>query len=426
VDVYLGLGSNEGDRRSYILSALSLLKSSVQITKISPLYENPALLPDNCNSSWNRPFLNMVLKGKTSLKIENLFSVVQSIETQLGRLKEHHRWSPRTIDIDILAVDGMKWRNETLIIPHPFLAERDFVLSPFRDLEPDLKINNQSVLELSRKLKNKLPAWMDIFNLTPDSFSDGGALFDKMEISKKVKNKIKEKIKMDMEFFVHYLDVGGYSTRPGALDIDIEEEWRRICPFFEVLKDVNHMMKISVDTFRAEVAKKALKHGADVINDVSGLSDSQMLDLLKDSDCDYILMHSLSVPADKKNTFSEQQNPVKEITNWLEQKLNILEKNRINLSRIIFDPGIGFGKTAQQSLILLKNLTAFMKYPVRLMAGHSRKSFIADFSKIQDPALRDFESIGISMKLAEKGVDIIRVHNAPKHARAWLARKHIS
>jgi len=205
VDVYLGLGSNEGDRRSYILSALSLLKSSVQITKISPLYENPALLPDNCNSSWNRPFLNMVLKGKTSLKIENLFSVVQSIETQLGRLKEHHRWSPRTIDIDILAVDGMKWRNETLIIPHPFLAERDFVLSPFRDLEPDLKINNQSVLELSRKLKNKLPAWMDIFNLTPDSFSDGGALFDKMEISKKVKNKIKEKIKMDMEFFVHYL-----------------------------------------------------------------------------------------------------------------------------------------------------------------------------------------------------------------------------
>ena len=426
MNVYLGLGSNEEDRRSHIFQALSLLKSSFQIEKISSLYENPALLPDHYDSSWNRPFLNMAVKGKTSLDIENLFSVIQSIETQLGRLKDHQKWSPRTIDIDILAVDDMKLCNDTLIIPHPFLAERDFVLSPLRDIEPDLKINNQSVLQLSRKLESKLPAWMDIFNLTPDSFSDGGDLFNKEEISEKIKSKIEEKIKMNMAFFVQYLDVGGYSTRPSALNIDIEEEWNRIYPVLEILKNINHFMKVSVDTFRAEIAKRALKLGADVINDVSGLSDSKMLDLLKDSDCDYILMHSLSVPADKKITFSEQQDPVKEIQNWLEQKLNILEINHIDLKRIIFDPGIGFGKTAQQSLILLKNIDAFMKYPIRLMIGHSRKSFIGDFSKIQNPALRDFESIGISMELARKGVDIIRVHNASKHVRAWLAQKHIS
>ncbi len=423
--IYLGLGSNEGDRKSNILQALSLLKSAVQIEKVSPLYENPALLPDDYHSSWNRPFLNMALKGETSLDIGGLFSFIQNIEIQLGRKTDHHKWSPRTIDIDILVGDK-EWHNAVLDIPHPFLTQRDFVLSPLRDIEPDLKIHEQSILQLSRKLENKLPAWMDIFNLTPDSFSDGGDIFNEGSLSKLIKDKIKEKIKVNMDFSIQYLDVGGYSTRPDAVDVGVEEEWSRICPFFEMLKNINHLMKISVDTFRVEIAKRALKYGADIINDVSGLSDPQMIDLLKNSDCDYILMHSLSVPANKKIIFSEQQDPIKEIKIWLEQKLNTLEKNRIDLKRVIFDPGIGFGKTAQQSLNLLKSIDIFMEYPVRLMVGHSRKSFIADFSKVEGSAVRDFESIGISMELAKKGVDIIRVHNASKHARAWLAQKHVS
>lgn len=424
-NVYLGLGSNEGDRKSNIFRALSLLKSSVQIEKVSSFYENPALLPDHYDSSWNHPFLNIALRGKTSLDIKNLFSLIQDIERKLGRLKNPDRWSPRTIDIDILLVENVELCDEILTVPHPALAQRDFVLSPLRDIEPDLKIKGQSVLQLSRKLKNKLPAWMDILNLTPDSFSDGGEFF-KGEISENYKNQIKEKIKINGEFFVQYLDVGGYSTRPSALDINVEEEWRRIELVFEILQSRDHLMKISVDTFRAEIAKKALKSGVDTINDVSGLSDSQMMNVLKEFDCDYILMHSLSVPAKKEVTFSEKQNPVKEIKDWLEKKLNLLEQNKINLRRIIFDPGIGFGKTPHQSLDILKNIEEFMKYPVRLMAGHSRKSFMSVFSKIQKPSLRDFESIGISMELAKKGVDIIRVHQADQHARAWLAHKHIS
>ena len=245
-------------------------------------------------------------------------------------------------------------------------------------------------------------------------------------ISEKIRDKIQEKVKTNEEFYVQYMDVGAYSTRPGALDISAEEEWSRLSYFFEIFKDTNHFMKISVDTFRSEIAKKALGQGVNMINDVSGLSDSKMLDVLKDSTCDYVLMHSLCVPTDKKITFSEEQDPVEELKNWLEQKLNVFEKNRIHLKRIIFDPGIGFGKTAEQSLILLKNITAFTKYPVRLMVGHSRKSFMTSFSKVQNPSLRDFESIGISMELAEKGVDIIRVHEASKHVRSWLAYKHIS
>ena len=425
MNIYLGLGSNDGDRKSNIFRALSLLKSSVQIKKISPLYENPALLPEHYDSSWNRPFLNLALKGAASLSIENLFSFIQSIEHQLGRRGNRRQWSPRAIDIDILFVENIEQSDDILTVPHPALTKRDFVLSPLRDIEPSLEIKGRSILQLSRKLKNKLPAWMDILNLTPDSFSDGGGLL-KGGSSEHRSRQIKEKIKLNEEFFVQLLDIGGYSTRPSALDIDVEEEWRRIYPVFEILQNMDHSMKISVDTFRAEIAKRALKCGADTLNDVSGLSDPQMIDVLKDSDSDYILMHSLSVPADRKMTFSEKQNPVQEIQNWLEQKLNFLEKNKIHLKRVIFDPGIGFGKTSQQSLDILKNIEVFMKYPVRLMAGHSRKSFMSAFSKVQTPALRDFESVGISMELAGRGVDIIRVHDASKHARAWLAQKHIS
>ena len=177
MNIYLGLGSNEGDRKSHILKALSLLESSLQIQNTSPLYENPALLPDQYKSSWNRPFLNMVLKGSTSLDVKDLFSFIQIIETQLGRLKTHQRWSPRNIDIDILAIDELEYRDKNLTIPHPALTERDFVLSPLRDIQSDLKINNQSILYLCRDLKDKLPAWMDILNITPDSFSDGGDFF---------------------------------------------------------------------------------------------------------------------------------------------------------------------------------------------------------------------------------------------------------
>ncbi len=425
MDVYLSLGSNKGDRRCNIFRALSLLKPLIQIEKISPVYESPALLPEPYDLLWNRPFLNLALKGAVSLNAKKLLSIIQNIEHQLGREEKRQRWSPRTIDIDILAVENMKQNSEILTVPHPHLVQRDFVLSPLRDIAPDLITHNHSVLKLSRRLKDKLPAWMDILNCTPDSFSDGGDFFTKRAVGN-IKDQIKEKIKLNMDFFVQYLDVGGYSTRPEALNISVEEEWRRIEPVFKIIQSMDHFMKVSVDTFRAKIAGRALKKGADVINDVSGLSDPQMIDVLKDSHCDYILMHSLSVPADKKITFSTRQDPVQEIKIWLEKKLNALEKNGIHLKRVIFDPGIGFGKTAEQSLDILKNVESFMEYPVRLMAGPSRKSFMSVFSKAQKPFLRDFESLGISMELARKGVDIIRVHHASRHARAWLAQKHIS
>lgn len=433
--VYLGLGSNIPDRKNHLTCALKLLSRHIKIVQISPIYQTPAMLVANSPSSWNRPFLNLVLKANFSSDVDQLFSLIQEIEYKIGREKNRKKWSPRKIDIDILSSNGVVINNERLRVPHPFLLERDFCLSPFSDIAGNFiePVSEKKIINLKRKLKRKTPAFMDIFNFTPDSFSDGGSLF--FDYSHKINKQNKkmdyqdkgqmslicEKIKRNLDHHVQWMDVGGYSTRPGAGFVDVDQEWKRIHPFFDCLKYFpDHLIQISVDTFRPEIAEKALSLGVSAINDVSGLSDSRMISVLKNFHCDYVLMHSLSVPADKNKVMDLDKNPIQEIQIWLDKKLNELEKNHIHLDRIIFDPGIGFGKTAVQSLKIIQNIEQFFEYPVRIMVGHSNKSFMSIFSG-QD---RFFESIGLSIRLAEKGVDIIRVHEASWHARAWLSYKH--
>ena len=409
--VYLGLGSNVGDRLLYLKKAVDLLSKNVKVLKKSCVYETPASLPSSYPEDWNRPFLNIALEIECEIDLKSLLTLTQTVEKELDRPSEHKRWSPRTIDIDILCADK-KIKSKTLQVPHPFLEKRDFVLSPLRDINPSYKIK-KSFLSLRRKLKDKTPAWMDIINVTPDSFSD-------QWIGEK---SLEEKLIQNSRHSVQWIDIGGYSTRPNALNISPEEEWKRIHPAIQTFNRLSlPFMKLSVDTFRADIAKKALEEGATMINDVSGLQDPNMISVLKDSDCDYVLMHSLTVPADKKVTLGE--NPLKEVKRWLEEKLDDLEKNHIHMNRIIFDVGIGFGKKGDQSISLLKNIEEFTKYPVRLMVGHSRKSFMSLFTP--HPASdRDAESVGASISLAQKGVDILRVHNAVMHARAWLAFRSV-
>ena len=423
--VYIGLGSNLEGRKQHLIQAVRLLEKHILIRKISPLYETPALLPKLHPPGWNIPFLNAVLEVEVNINLPELFSLTQSVEKEMGRCKTpHKKWPPRKIDIDILSAQGVSINDEGLKVPHPFLAKREFVLSPFRDIAPLFEDPQwgENVLFLSRRLKKKQPSFMDIFNLTPDSFSDGGSLYK--GAGEKTNALIEQKIKNNLDHLTGWLDAGGFSTRPGAEAVSEEEEWKRVEPFFQAVKNINcPFTKISVDTFRVSTAKRALAMGVHAVNDVSGLSDPEMMGLLKNSDCDYVLMHSLGAPADKTKTLPLESDPVLEVKNWLEEKLTALQKNNIDLSRIIFDPGIGFGKTAEQSLVLIQRVEEFLKYPVRLLAGHSRKSFMKIFSK-HSFSRRDPESIGLSIHLAQKGVDIIRVHNAFEHQRAWLAHQH--
>ncbi|MGE0634447.1 MAG: 2-amino-4-hydroxy-6-hydroxymethyldihydropteridine diphosphokinase, partial [Pseudobdellovibrionaceae bacterium] len=198
--VYIGLGSNVGDRKQYLEKAiLSLSKVSEKPTRPSPVYESSALLPPAAPTEWDKSYLNMVAEIHTSLAPEELLKKLQAIEDENGRVHEA-RWSPRTLDLDILHYEGVRQNDPHLILPHPETSKRNFVLTPLRDLNPTLKITDaDSVLRQNRQLPTHLPSLMAIVNVTPDSFSDGGSYQTEEQFQ----------IYLDeVENDVHYLDLG--------------------------------------------------------------------------------------------------------------------------------------------------------------------------------------------------------------------------
>ena len=424
--VFLSLGSNLSNRKEKLSLAVRELKKEDKHLKISPLFETPALLSSvllkkhKLIKNIYNPFLNIVVLMNFSSGPEELLNLIKKIEKKLGRLPSTLKWAPRPIDIDILFFGNSIYHSKNLTIPHKEVKNRSFILAPLKELAPNLVIPKTGhltplFLYRSSRLKIKFPVWMHIINATPDSFSDGGDI--SISSFKKIIRSFSKEV-------VHILDLGGESTRPGATEITDNIEWRRIKPFinafFEHYKDDPFRPKLSIDTRHLKTIKKSIKTGADMINDVSGMeAEEEILDILASHPrLHYVLMHSLTVPAEKTHTFSSTQNPVKEISLWLENKINLLLKKNISLDRIIFDPGIGFGKTQEQSLYILKHIHKFFKFPVRIMAGHSRKSYMSPFSK-SSPKQRDLESAGVSLALGAKGVDILRVHQAPVHSKIY-------
>src|SRR5690606_23409322 len=180
--IYLGAGSNLGDRRANLARALAALPPrGVRVVRVSPVVESPALLLDDAPPEWNRPFLNLVAQCETRLTPHDLLDALKAVEAELGR-DAQARWSPRPIDLDILLWGAEQIATERLRIPHPGLHERAFVLAPLAALAPRLAVPGhagKTVLELTRALPRHLPLWMGIVNLTPDSFSDGGEIKDR-------------------------------------------------------------------------------------------------------------------------------------------------------------------------------------------------------------------------------------------------------
>ncbi len=432
----MGVGSNLGDRAFYLQSAVRELKKKFNVIRTSLIYETPPLIPQTPLRGTKikkegGAFLNTVLeidllenKQNPKTQATELLKTFKKIEKSLGRKYSQTLYSPREIDLDLLLfgdyvmhIAPSKNLPGGLVVPHKKLSRRNFVLTPLKELCPFLKIPgfNKNILQLCRLLKKPLPTWMNIVNITPDSFSE----------TKKITVKEFETLLQTTPLAkCHIWDLGAQSTRPKAHLISSTEEWKRLEEFIDCFRDY-YLDKcfrplLSIDTCNIKTAQLAIEKGANIINDVSGLGNLDFLDLLKSFDVDYVLMHSLSVPADLKKTFSSQQDPVAEIKKWLSAKCQILEKHSIRPERVIFDPGIGFGKTAQQSLEILKRIREFSEIPLRIGVGHSRKSFMNQFSKT--PASeRTPESIGVSLALAQAGVDILRVHLATHHAKAHLA-----
>ena len=419
--IYLGLGSNRGDRRDNLHAALTQLATeSVDVLRVSPVVESPALLPAGAPPEWNSPFLNLVAECRSTLSPEALLARLKSIETKLGR-KADGRWAPRPIDIDILTFDDLVLESDELTIPHPALANRPFVLTPLAALSPRLQIPGlgRSARELDIRLGRRIPLWMGILNLTPDSFSDGG----EAETWPQVESRIDAMLANGVQI----LDFGAESTRPGAPRLSAPEEWSRLAPtlshVFDKLGDDRLRPRISVDTYHAEVAAEALALGADIVNDVGGLTDPGMLELAADTGKDFVAMHNLGLPADPRVTLDPDRSAVDQVETWLDDRLRAWEQQGLDLDRIVFDPGIGFGKNPLQSLELLRGIDRFTNKGVRVLVGHSRKSFMTTFagSTTQE---RDLATVGISIALCARGVDILRVHNATDHVTAYRGWVH--
>jgi dihydropteroate synthase len=247
-----------------------------------------------------------------------------------------------------------------------------------------------------------LPLLMGILNVTPDSFSDGGQF-------QLVENAVARALQMEADG-ADIIDIGGESTRPGAEPVALDEELRRTIPVIRELA-TQIRIPISIDTTKAEVARQALEAGAEIVNDISGLTfDPDMLEVCRLHDAGICLMHIQGTPQ------TMQQNPtygdvVREVTEFLQQQVDRCLMAGILPERMSVDPGIGFGKTAEHNLQLLKSVARLQQDLQRpVLIGHSRKRFL---SKILGRSVEERESgtIGVSIALAEQGVDILRIHD---------------
>lgn len=263
----------------------------------------------------------------------------------------------------------------------------------------------------SKTLPAKPFLLMGVLNITPDSFYSGARYPDFEKAAERARQMAREGADI--------IDIGGESTRPGSEKVSADEEIKRVVPLVKILS-AESSVPISVDTYKHKVAEKAVEAGASIVNDISAFSmDGSLLDVVKDSGCGYVLTHMQGTPADmQKNPFYKDVVP--EVFVFLEEKLKYIQDKGINLSRVVVDPGIGFGKRLEDNLALLNNLDWFKKLGRPVLIGTSRKSFIGKL--LNDiPAEQRLEGSLASAVIAfAKGASIFRVHDV-KETRSALA-----
>lgn len=244
------------------------------------------------------------------------------------------------------------------------------------------------------------PKVMGVLNLTPDSFYDGGRLKSDKDILSKAEQMLDEG--------VNFLDLGGYSSRPGADHISEEEEQKRVLQGLSVVKKKFAQAIVSVDTFRSGIAEKVLEEGADIINDISGGElDKEMYDVISKFKVPYIMMHMRGTPQNMKNQ-TKYDDLINEILIFFVKKIEELRKRGVN--DIILDPGIGFAKSITQNYELLKKLDYFKVFNLPILVGVSRKSFIYKTLGITpDNALNGTTALNTVSLL--NGASILRVHD---------------
>lgn len=247
---------------------------------------------------------------------------------------------------------------------------------------------------------------MGVLNVTPDSFSDGGQ-FNTLESATLQAQKM-------VESGADIIDIGGQSTRPGAVEISLEEELNRVVPLVQMLRlsqNICATVPISVDTTRAAVAKAAIEAGADIINDISGATfDSEMLPTAAKLGVPIVLMH-IRGTSQTMQQLTDYQDLIGEIYQFLESRVEAAIAVGINRFNIIIDPGIGFAKTYSQNLEILRELPKFLSLGCPILVGVSRKSFIGHILNQPDPQQRIWGTAAACTSAIANGADILRVHD---------------
>jgi dihydropteroate synthase len=296
-------------------------------------------------------------------------------------------------------------------------------LIPKMEQYPDLRPLAQSIKETIRSISKthysihcrkrtltlgKRTLLMGILNVTPDSFSDGGFFFEKEKA-------IAHGLKM-VEEGADIIDIGGESTRPGSKPLELEEELHRVIPVIEsIAKEVD--VPISIDTYKSKVAERAIEAGAEIINDISGLHfDPRLAKVAAKEGTPLILMHILGTPETMQKDV-HYDSLFSEILRSLKESIQVAESSGVNPQKIIIDPGIGFGKTLSDNLLIIKNLLEFRILGKPILLGTSRKTFIGKIlnADVEDRLEGTLSSIAIGVL---KGAHIIRSHDVLQAKKA--------
>ncbi|KAI9054430.1 hypothetical protein LZ554_001592 [Drepanopeziza brunnea f. sp. 'monogermtubi'] len=471
---YIALGSNLGDRVRWIEEACTLMgKEGIRITRTSGLWETePMYVKDQAS------FLNGVAEVETTLEPIDLLNALQAIENGLGRKKIIDK-GPRNIDLDILLYEDQVIDHSRLKVPHPLMYEREFVLRPLAELIPGKSLNPAHPWKVTQDYLNDLPPSgapistvtpmphgmepihaldprrstrvMAILNATPDSFSDGGKVPQKQEGTNKFNSSPNQIADLDppqpegdVSVFTIgesskwgdalmtkavlgfnsggvICDIGGQSTAPGVAEVSVEEETKRVLLAIEEIRDLEttHSYKefsFSVDTYRALIAEAAINAGVSIINDVSaGQMDPEMLPTMARLGVTVILMHMRGTPQTMNKLTDYPSGLISTIAAELLERVAEAEAAGVRRWRIILDPGIGFAKTAEQNLEILRRLDELRDWPglrgLPWLVGSSRKSFIGKVTGQKKPDERTWGTAATVAAAVQGGADIVRVHD---------------
>lgn len=250
-----------------------------------------------------------------------------------------------------------------------------------------------------------MPKIMGILNATPDSFYSKSRFCD-------LESATAHGIKL-WEEGVDILDIGGESSRPNAIEVDEEEELKRVIPLIRALRQ-KVSIPLSIDTYKPAVARAAIESGASLINDITGFRDPAMRFLAAEKEVDVCLMHMQGTPQTMQKNPSYPEGIIPHLIQWFNEQIEFLLQAGVKLNKIIIDPGIGFGKTFADNLEILQNLQELKALGLPILLGISRKSFL---SKILDKPTEDLlpGTLAVSACALKDGVDILRVHDVREH-----------